>query len=127
MSFTEYQSPVNYSRGFLMKNDKKEKRDEPLVQMAIDPETGRDITGEVISSRLKELEIVAEDIINTALEEYKISPEKNKEIYEKYYWEIHQKLGVGSIGPATAAAGPLMYEKMEKLGKLLEIDEKDII
>lgn len=110
-----------------MKEEESKKRDEPLVQMAIDPTTGRDITGEVITRRLKELEIVAEDIIKLALEEYQASPDKNKEIYEKYYWEIHQKLGMGSIGPATAAAGPLMYEKMEKLAKLLVIKEKDMI
>jgi len=118
---------MNNSGELRMKEEKKKKRDEPLVQMAIDPTTGRDITGEVIGTRLKELEIVADDIINVALEEYKKSQDKNKEIYEKFYWEIHQKLGMGSIGPATAAAGPLMYEKMEKLAKLLDIDEKDMI
>jgi len=36
-------------------------------------------------------------------------------------------LGMGSIGPATAAAGPLMDSKKQKLAQLLDIDANDMI
>jgi len=94
---------------------------EEIIQKCIDPSTGRDITAEHISERLKELEEVASDIIRRASQDYHRNPENSKIIYEKYYWEIHQKLGVGSIGPATAAAGPLMYSKMDELANILKI------
>jgi len=94
---------------------------EEIIQKCIDLSTGRDITAEHISERLKELEKLASDIISKAIQDYHKNPENSKIIYEKYYWEIHQKLGVGSIGPATAAAGPLMYSKMDELANILKI------
>lgn len=108
-----------------MKEKKEKMESMPPVQMAIDPETGRYITGEVISTRLKELEIVANDVIKEAQSKYAKVFEKKREIYQKAYWEIHQKLGMGSIGPAAAAAGPLMYSKVEELAIKLEIKEED--
>ena len=112
-----------------MREEEKKKlpREDEMVQMAIDPTTGRDITGEVISRRLKELEVDANNFISEAVKEYEVTPEKNKEIYEKYYWKIHEKLGVGSIGPATAAAGPLMYSKMDELAALLNVPDEERI
>ena len=110
-----------------MKEEDKRIKDDNLTQRVIDPNTGRDITGEYISQRLKELEIVAEKIIKAALRIIKQDQSNKKEVYEKAYWEIHNKLGMGSIGPATAAAGPLMEEKKHKLAQLLDIDAKDII
>ncbi len=110
---------------------KKEKpqipSEEEIVQKCIDPTTGRDITAEHINQRLKELEILANKIIENANEEFKNNPDKKRTVYKKYYWEIHQKLGVGSIGPATAAAGPLMYSKMDELGDNLEISREERI
>ena len=110
-----------------MKEKKEPYENDIPIQMAIDPETGRDITGELISRRLKELEIVADEIIKSAVKKFEQEPAKNKEIYEEAYWEIHQKLGDGSIGPATAAAGPLMYAKMDVLADLLGITEDNRI
>jgi len=104
-------------------NEEKKDQDDFPIQKAIEPETGRDITYEVITSRLKDLEIIADDLIKRAIKEYKQNPKRKKDIYEKTYWEIHQKLGMGSIGPATAAAGPLMYGKLEELESVLEIDD----
>jgi hypothetical protein len=95
-----------------------------MVQKCIDPITGRDITGEHIHQRLIELEKIAVDIVNKAIQEFKKNSDKNHSIYEKYYWELHQELGVGSIGPATAAAGPLMYSKMDELAEKLGIPEE---
>ncbi|MBN1801569.1 MAG: hypothetical protein JW891_08700 [Candidatus Lokiarchaeota archaeon] len=105
-------------------NDNEEKiPQEDMIQRIIDPVTGRDITGESIRERLAELEIIAENIIERARMDSEQYHEKKIEIYKNYYWEIHQKLGMGSIGPATAAAGPLMAEKKEKLADLLEIPQ----
>jgi len=108
-----------------MREEKKSNIDDKYVQRVIDPETGRDITAEYIGTRLKELGEIGDNIIKSALEEFKKYPNDKKEIYEKAYWEIHEKLGMGSIGPATAAAGPLMDKKKMKLAKLLDIDEKN--
>ena len=111
-----------------MKEEKPQiPRDEDMIQKCIDPTTGRDITAEHINQRLKELEIVANNIIENAIEEFKNKPDKKKTIYKKFYWEMHQKLGVGSIGPATAAAGPLMYSKMDELADILEISREERI
>jgi len=109
--------------------EEKEKKiiDENLTQRVIDPNTGRDITGEYINQRLIELEIVAEKIIDSALKEYKLDQSNKKEIYKKAYWKIHSELGMGSIGPATAAAGPLMEEKKQQLAEVLEIDSQDLL
>lgn len=98
---------------------------ESLTQRVIDPNTERDITGEYINQRLNELEIVAEKIIQSALKEVKQDQTNRNKIYQKAYWEIHNKLGMGSIGPATAAAGPLMEEKKQKLAEVLEIPSQD--
>jgi tartrate dehydratase beta subunit/fumarate hydratase class I family protein len=101
--------------------------EDEIIQKCIDPVTGRDITAEHISQRLTELEIIAVDIVNKAIGEYKKNPYRKHIIYEEYYWKIHQKLGVGSIGPATAAAGPLMYSKMDELANKLGISEEERI
>lgn len=110
-----------------MKEKDKTIIDESLTQRVIDPTTGQDITGEYVNQRLKELEIVAENIIQSALKEFKQDQSKKKRVYEKAYWEIHNKLGMGSIGPATAAAGPLMEKKHLKLARVLEIKAKDLL
>jgi len=110
-----------------MKEKDKTIIDESLTQRVIDPDTGRDITGEYINQRLKELEIVGEKIIQSALKEYKQDQSNKKKVYEKAYWKIHNKLGMGSIGPATAAAGPLMDKKKLKLANLLEINPEDLL
>ena len=96
--------------------------DEHLSQKVIDPATGRDITGEYISNRLKELEKIADKIITQAKQEFESNKSNRKNIYKKAYWEIHEKLGMGSIGPATAAAGPLMEKKWQELACVLEIN-----
>ena len=110
-----------------MKEKDKMIIDESLTQRVIDPNTGRDITGEHITQRLEELEIVAEKIIQSALKEFRQDKSNKKKVYEKAYWEIHNKLGMGSIGPATAAAGPLMEKKKQKLSIVLEIGSNDLL
>ncbi len=96
-----------------------------MIQKIIDPITGRDITGESIQERLTELDVIAEEIIQRAMIACRKNPKNLIEIYKNAYWKIHQKLGMGSIGPATAAAGPLMNEKKEKLANILRIPKKN--
>jgi hypothetical protein len=111
-----------------MKEKNNKVQDDSMVQKVIDLETGKDITGEYIGTRLKELEEIADNMIIAAKSECEAkTPQETKTIYERTYWEIHEKLGMGSIGPATAAAGPLMYEKMEKLANELGIAEEERI
>ena len=107
--------------------DNQSNPDEPLVQRVIDINTGKDITQEYISSRLKELEELADKLINMAVAEYQTDPGNKKAIYEQTYWELHERLGMGSIGPATAVVSPLLEEKKWNLAKKLDIDENDII
>ena len=103
------------------------KVDEIPVQRVIDLKTGRDITGKYISQRLGELEIIANKIIQHASISANAAPENSRRIYEVAYWEIHEKLGSGSIGPATAVAAGLMEEKKEKLADVLGIKGEDRI
>ncbi len=111
-----------------MKEEKSQfPREEEMIQKCIDPITGKDITAEHIHQRLIELENVANDIIMNAIEESKGNPDRMITVYKKFYWEIHQRLGVGSIGPATAAAGPLMYSKMDELANKLGILKEERI
>lgn len=98
-----------------------------MVQRVIDLETGRDITGEYINQRLKELEILADDIIQRAVNNIKMKPENIRKTYENAYWMIHEKLGIGSIGPATAVAAGLMVEKQIELAEILGINDEDRI
>ena len=101
--------------------------DEVPVQMVIDLETGKDITGEYISQRLVELGILADQIIKDAASDAEAHSENVRRIYETTYWEIHEKLGTGSIGPATAVASGLMTEKKEELADVLGIKSNDRI
>jgi hypothetical protein len=93
------------------------------VQRVIDPETGRDITGEYVRGKLEELDKIAEEIILDAVREYRNTPASKHKIYEQACEKIENRLGVGSIGPATAAAAPLMEEKLRALAEALEIDQ----
>lgn len=100
---------------------------EDLVQRVIDLKTGRDITGEYISQRLRELGILADEIIQHATSDVETDPENCRRIYEATYWEIHERLGSGLIGPATAVAAGLMEEKKEELADVLGIKAEDRI
>jgi len=110
-----------------MKDRKEEIAEDHMVQRVIDLDTGKDITGEYINQRLKELDKAADMIIDKAFQDFQKDHNKKAEIYQEAYWQIHEKLGMGSIGPATAAAGPLMEEKKQRLAKVLKISSKDMI
>lgn len=107
--------------------DRSEGNNEDTVQKVIDLKTGKDITGEYISQRLGELEILEEDIIKNAIREAEANPNHSREIFKKTYWEIHERLGSGSIGLATAVASGLMEEKKMKLADALEIKSENRI
>jgi hypothetical protein len=115
----------NWALSELTSKDNVHVPPEDMIQKVIDPETGRDITSKYISERLKKLEIIADNIIQLAQEEAEVTPEKVKEIYEWAYWELHNSLGMGSIGPATAAAGPLLSDKQIELADSLDISEAE--
>ena len=110
-----------------MKEKKEKITDEHMVQRVIDLDTGKDITGEYIGQRLKELDKIADIIIDNAFQDFRKDSNNKTEIYKDAYWQIHEKLGMGSIGPATAAAGPLMEKKKQKLAKVLEIRSEDLL
>jgi hypothetical protein len=74
-----------------------------------------------------ELGILADKIIQQAVSDAEADPENSRRIYESTYWEIHERLGSGSIGPATAVAAGLMEEKKEELADVLGIKTEDRI
>ena len=101
-------------------------REEDMVQRIIDLETGEDITARHISKRLVELEELANTLIEKAVEELTRDPAGRDEIYERYESEMHERIGTGSIGPATAAAGPLLGAKKYELAQRLGVPEENI-
>jgi hypothetical protein len=110
--------------------DRKEEEarppDDMMDQMVVDLKTGKDITGEYVGQRLKELAVEADEIIERHVERFKEDPSKKMDIFKEGYKEIHERLGQGSIGPATAAAAPLMEEKFQKLADLLGLSEEEL-
>jgi hypothetical protein len=92
------------------------------VQKCIDPITGRDVTAEYVESRLIELENLANVIINFALWRKERNPDKEEEIFKETEEYLRLRIGHGSIGPATAAAGPLMMEKLKTLHELFGLE-----
>ena len=67
-----------------------------MVQRVIDLKTGEDITARYISKRLRELEELADRLIEKALEEFTRDPASRDEIYERYESEMHERIGTGS-------------------------------
>ncbi len=78
-----------------------------------------------MSRRLRELAELADEMIAKAVEELAIDPTRRDEIHERYESEMHERIGVGSIGPATAAAGPLLGEKKRELAIRLGVPEEN--
>ena len=101
-------------------------REEDMVQKVIDLETGEDITARYVSRRLRELEELADELIERAVEELNSDPTRRDEIYERYESDMHERIGTGSIGPATAAAGPLLSAKKYELANRLGVPEDNI-
>lgn len=104
----------------------KRVREEDMVQRVIDLDTGEDITGRYVSRRLGELEILADRLIERAMEELTRDPEGRDEIHERYESEMHERIGVGSIGPATAITAGLLSEKKRELARKLGVPMEDI-
>ena len=104
----------------------KRRHEEDMVQRVIDLETGEDITAKYVSKRLRELEELADGLIEKAIEELTLDPGRGDDIYERYESEMHERIGTGSIGPATAAAGPLLSAKKYELAQRLGVPEENI-
>ncbi len=102
------------------------RREEDMVQRVIDLKTGEDITAMYISRRLRELAELADELIKRAVEELNHDPASRDEIHERYESEMHERIGVGSIGPATAVAAPLLNEKKRELARKLGVPEENI-
>jgi len=68
-----------------------------------------------IDDKLKELEIIADALIEFALWRSENHPDKREFILNETRDWLFQKLGQGSIGPATAAADPLLRRKIAEL------------
>lgn len=97
-----------------------------MVQKVIDLDTGEDITARYVSRRLRELEELADQLIEKAVEELALDLTRRDEIYQRYESEMHERIGVGSIGPATAVAAGLLSNKKRELATRLGVPEENI-
>ena len=79
-------------------------------------------TSSYINDKLKELELVADELIKFAMWRWERNPKKKEIILKETEDWLNQRIGHGSIGPATAAAGPLLREKIEELRILFKKD-----
>ena len=79
-------------------------------------------TSSYINDKLKELELVADELIKFAIWRWERNPKEKDTILKETEDWLNQRIGHGSIGPATAAAGPLLREKIEELRLLFKKD-----
>ena len=71
-----------------------------------------------IEDRLIELELIADELIKFALWRWDKNPKEKDNILKETEEYLNQRIGQGSIGSATAAAGPLLIEKVKKLQQI---------
>ncbi len=91
--------------------------DRAPLQRVINPSTGQDITGQYISDGLQKLEDIGRKLIDTAQWLAERHPDWKEVIYEDFREWLHVVIGQGSLGPATAAAGPLLNQMQEELAR----------
>lgn len=91
----------------------------PPTQMVVDPDSGRDITGEYVRERLEILEVQGEEIVATCAWLARRHPEWTETLRTDGERRLHEVIGTGSIGPATAAAGPLLERLKRALREAL--------
>ncbi len=87
------------------------------LQRVINPETGRDITGQYIRDGLQKLEEIGHKLIETAQFLLERHPDWKEKIYEDFRDWLQIVIGQGSLGPATAATAPLMRSLQEELAQ----------
>ena len=85
-------------------------------------ENGKDITGPYIGEKLEELKAFADSVIVRAEAAYRRRPENKHQIFLEHFRELNGRLAPGAIGPASAAAMPLLQDKQEELAAKLEYD-----
>ena len=79
-------------------------------------------TSSYINDKLKELELIANELIKFAMWRWERNPKEKDTILKETEEWLNQRIGHGSIGPATAAAEPLLREKIEELRLLFKKD-----
>lgn len=77
-----------------------------------------------IKDKLKELELIADELIRYAIWLWEKSPQDKKVILKEIEAYLTQRIGHGSIGPATSAAEPLLNNKLKELYSLFNMNNK---
>ncbi len=85
------------------------------LQKVVDAETGQDITGQYIREGLEKLKEIGHRLIETAQFLVERHPDWKENIYEDFRDWLQIVIGQGSLGPATAAAAPLLRSLQEEL------------
>ncbi len=71
-----------------------------------------------IDNKLMELELIADEIIKFTEWRLQENPKDKAKILKETKQWLSMRIGQGSIGPATAAAGPLLDKKLKELEEL---------
>ncbi len=75
-------------------------------------------TGRYVNEKLMELELIADEIIKFTDWRLQENPKQKEKILEETKRWLSLRIGQGSIGPATGAAGPLLEKKLKELEEL---------
>jgi hypothetical protein len=87
------------------------------TQKVIDLATGRDITREYISKGLERLEVIGNELVETATWLVNRHQDQGDQIFDDFRDRLQQVIGTGSLGPATGAAGPLLDRLQAELAR----------
>lgn len=68
-----------------------------------------------IEEKLDELSLISDELIHFVYWLGKRNPLSNDKLLKETEIYLTQRIGHGSIGPATAAAEPLLHKKLKKL------------
>jgi hypothetical protein len=73
-----------------------------------------------IEQKLDELKLISDELIKFAHWLWKRNPEDKNLFLKETEAYLIQRVGHGSIGPATAVAEPLLAKKLEELNSIFE-------
>lgn len=77
-----------------------------------------------IKDKLEELELIADELILYAIWLWERTPQNKNIILKEIEAYLTQRIGHGSIGPATSAAEPLLNNKLKELYSFFNMTNK---
>lgn len=102
----------------IMKN--KNQREEQTFQLINSDEVN---AGSYIKDRLKELKLIADELVKFAAWRLENNPILKNEILKETENWLKPRIGEGSIGPGIVAAGPLLIDKLNELNSIFKNED----